>query len=266
MDEARITGGSISYLRRVKTGDYEHAEAKAEISFSTGELIDEAGDTAKAKVYEMLGLKPEPKPRTRKADAGPPISKELPVSDSPLSQSSVQLTLAQPSIAPTVGTSPDPLVVAATGIQVASSAPATIAVGDPLAPGLGTSAPAASTSTVAGGGPSSDPLAPNASSGTTSAVGAPAAVSAASGGGDPLSGAQEDWGAVREITDKDLRDACALRNHELLEANKDKDATLVTRSIHDLVGKFVPPGKRTSDIPQNQRQKFIDDLKAIKVS
>ena len=58
----QITGGEFSYMRRVKTGDYEHAEAKALLNFSTPEgsdyraVFDEATNASVSQVLKVLGL------------------------------------------------------------------------------------------------------------------------------------------------------------------------------------------------------------------
>ena len=62
----QITGGEFSYMRRVKTGDYEHAEAKALLNFSTPEgsdyraVFDEATNASVSQVLKVLGLSLRP--------------------------------------------------------------------------------------------------------------------------------------------------------------------------------------------------------------
>lgn len=59
---AQITNGSARFLKRVKTGDYEHKEASTDISFAVGEGEDHAAVLAQASAlavqhtHEMLGL------------------------------------------------------------------------------------------------------------------------------------------------------------------------------------------------------------------
>lgn len=59
---ARITGGLVSYLRRVNTGNYEHKEFRADISWSAEEeggaeeMIERAADMAVGVVHQRLGL------------------------------------------------------------------------------------------------------------------------------------------------------------------------------------------------------------------
>ena len=75
-----ISGGSVTYLRRVKTGEYEHKEASASISFSQGEgevdISSEAAQLALTRVNETLGIgQPAPatgvaKPATAQPEPG----------------------------------------------------------------------------------------------------------------------------------------------------------------------------------------------------
>lgn len=57
----QVTGGVVKYERRVKTGDFEHKHAAAEISFSVPEgendtkIIDQAGALAHGQVHRLLG-------------------------------------------------------------------------------------------------------------------------------------------------------------------------------------------------------------------
>lgn len=61
---SQITGGRVTFLRRVKTGEWEHKEASAEITFSVPEgdgasdqgTFDRAFDIAQGGVLQRLGL------------------------------------------------------------------------------------------------------------------------------------------------------------------------------------------------------------------
>jgi hypothetical protein len=59
---AYVTGGKVNYERRVKTGDFEHKVAAAEIAFSVEAgandvvIVSRAGDLAHAQVNRVLGL------------------------------------------------------------------------------------------------------------------------------------------------------------------------------------------------------------------
>lgn len=93
---SQITGGSVTYLRRVKTGDYEHKEAATTIQFSNGENEDDISAQARAvavdRTNEALGIKPadapvtQPltpaavpqKPRATRGAAKPPTVQALP--------------------------------------------------------------------------------------------------------------------------------------------------------------------------------------------
>lgn len=93
---SQITGGSVTYLRRVKTGDYEHKEAATTIQFSNGENEEDISAQARAvavdRTNEALGIKPadapvtQPstpatapmKPRATRGAAKPPTVQALP--------------------------------------------------------------------------------------------------------------------------------------------------------------------------------------------
>lgn len=61
---SQITGGEFRYLRRLKTGEYEHKEASATLTFSTPEgenyeaIFDEAANQAVRQVEVRLGVAP----------------------------------------------------------------------------------------------------------------------------------------------------------------------------------------------------------------
>lgn len=130
----QITGGEFSYMRRVKTGDYEHAEAKALLNFSTPEgsdyraVFDEATNASVSQVLKVLGLSLRPmeiavaeKParaatKTTKKAADPSevaaVVDPSPTSASPTDPASVE------SVQPATGA--DTLVIAAAQADPAS--------------------------------------------------------------------------------------------------------------------------------------------------
>ena len=72
----RVNGGVIKFLQRIRTGDYEHKEAAAELSFSApdGEALDEAevdvvGQQTVAQVAKMLAPKPVVRPPKLRTEA-----------------------------------------------------------------------------------------------------------------------------------------------------------------------------------------------------
>lgn len=72
--------------------------------------------------------------------------------------------------------------------------------------------------------------------------------------------AEEDFStAQREVTDAELGQAASLKNGELSKMHKEGGAAM----IRALIGKFVPPGEKLINIPQGQRQAFLDQLQAL---
>jgi len=63
---AHITGGEVTFERRLKTGDYEHKHAAVKMSFSVDEsedveaILNRTSLLALTKAHEMLGLKVTP--------------------------------------------------------------------------------------------------------------------------------------------------------------------------------------------------------------
>ena len=88
-----ITGGVVKFERRVKTGEFEHKHAAAEISFLVPEgeapqaTVDLAGAQAHGQVMRLLGLPakaaaPTDKDRLAEAAGAPPkVNKKLPAPD-----------------------------------------------------------------------------------------------------------------------------------------------------------------------------------------
>ena len=233
MDNGRITGGAVSYMRRVNKGNYEHEEASAKIDFVAHDGMDAspvltaAEGEAKASVMAQLGLAPRPLAQTRtslEADEarGKPAgrvahrkSKDIEVLDAagpsadPLAPAGVATitvapTDAKPASDTTAGSTDDPLAPASTG-----------AVDDPLAP--------------------TGPASPNSATET-----------------DPFT-------AQREVTDADLATAAAKKNEALVKVHKEAG----TMKIRDLVGQFLPPGKTLRDLAQADRPAFLVKLEAL---
>lgn len=85
LEMSQITGGSFKYLRRVKTGDYEHHEAEAEINFSVDpddpsgqSLLDQAAVLATVKVNAVLGARPVAPVAPATAPAAAPVPPTAP--------------------------------------------------------------------------------------------------------------------------------------------------------------------------------------------
>ena len=51
-----ITGGYALFGKTVKTGDYENEKAEVRLDFNDATVLDRAGELAKEKVLDLLGL------------------------------------------------------------------------------------------------------------------------------------------------------------------------------------------------------------------
>ena len=233
MDNGRITGGAVSYMRRVNKGNYEHEEASAKIDFIAHDGMDAspvlaAAETeAKASVMAQLGLasRPATAPVVQNAAAKEPEVKKVVAHRK--SKEIEALDAAGPSA--------DPLAPVAN-----ASAPAT-----QLA------SPAASVASAGG----DDPLAP-ASTGAVDDPLAPAGVSAMTAS---TPSTDDPFTAQREVTDADLAMAAAKKNEALVKVHKEAG----TMKIRDLVGQFLPPGKTLRDLAQADRPAFLVKLEAL---
>lgn len=231
-DDGQITGGKVHYLRRVKTGDYEHADVNTELSFVVRDgsdyrdILDTATTEAQQNTLRMLGLS---KGAVRAAIKKPPVVVE-----------DKSKTISEP------GTEEKTAVLA-----TADEDP----LADPLA--TGPSVSGGTTTETSGGKPtlSEDPLADPALSNSVSATAAPASA------GDPAAIPEGDeWTAEREVTDKDLTDACTRKNAVLIGSHKEKGSQM----IRALIAKFAPAGQPARAIPAAQRAAFLQALEALK--
>lgn len=202
----KITGGQITYGRKVNLGDYNSKKAEATIGFllDDGEDIETGASVAALfatnKVNELLGFKPV-------TPAAPTGVKEAVAAKLNATDEDKKTRAGKKAPPKTPPASPPPPATDAAAI-VDDETPA-ISTGDERV----------------------DPNNP----------------------ADAASVVDEDWGtaeAVTPISDKDLTDACAKKNSTL------QDAPL----IRTLIGKFVSPPKTLVDIPQESRQKFLNDL------
>ena len=72
----------------------------------------------------------------------------------------------------------------------------------------------------------------------------------------------EEWGAAkRDITDEELGKACGVKNAEFIEKTKMPGAP----KIRELIAEFVKHPGGLKDIPQPERPKFLEKLKALAV-
>ena len=241
MDNGRITGGAVSYMRRVNKGNYEHEEASAKIDFIAHDGMDAspvltAAETeAKASVMAQLGLASRPLvPATapvvqNAATAGvPEVKKVVAHRKSKEIEALDAVTSAPTQVIATVGE---------TAVQE---------IDDPLAPAANASAPATLPASPVASGASAggdDPLAP---------AGVSAMTASTPSTDDPFT-------AQREVTDVDLATAAAKKNEALVKVHKEAG----TMKIRDLVGQFLPPGKTLRDLAQADRPAFLAKLEAL---
>jgi hypothetical protein len=219
-------------MRRVKTGDYEHAEMKAEINFSVPEgedgqpVFDRATSMAVSKVLEVLGLKkPEP------AKVAPQHTPNQLASQTTLEAAYQPLPAAPERRKP--------------GRPPGSRVKAEDRTGDPT------------------GGAASASL-----TGEDTTAAEPDSFLAEMGGGvpevkteviipqeDPADFMQADFSAPPQTySDTDLNKECGEKAKEL------KD----TAAIRALIAVYVAPGKALRDIPQEKRGEFLAKLKGLK--
>jgi hypothetical protein len=230
MDNGRVTGGSVSFMKRVNRGNYEHEEAMAKLDFVAHDGMDAspvltAAETeAKASVMAQLGLASRPLAQTR---------------------SSLEADVA-------AGKSPKPRHVKSAAIlaqEAKEEAAAIVQMNgpdyeDPLA-AADASAPATPpVSQVASGASAGgeDPLAPATVSDTTAST-----------------ASTEEFTAQREVTDADLATAAAKKNEALVKVHKEAG----TMKIRDLLGKLQAPGKLLRELPQAERADFLAKLEAL---
>ena len=225
MDNGRITGGSVSFLKRLNKGNYEHEEASAKIDFVAHDGMDAspvltAAETeAKASVMAQLGL----------------ASRPLVPATAPVVQN-----------AATAGVPEVKKVVAHRKSKEIEALDAAGPSADPLAPAANASAPATLPASPVASGASAggdDPLAP---------AGVLAMTASTPSTDDPFT-------AQREVTDADLATAAAKTNEALVKVHKEAG----TMKIRDLVGQFLPPGKALRDLAQADRPAFLAKLEAL---
>lgn len=221
--DGRITGGSVTFLKRVNRGNYEHEEASVKLDFAMNEdgtdhttVLGRAQAEAKVGVLVQLGL--------MKAEVAPVA---------PLASSAPATASAQ-STARTTGRGQTKAAASA-----AKEEPDAAASDDPLAAAPpSTSSPATDTAAAASTG--DDPL--GSVSGLTAST-----------------PSTDDLTAQREVSDNDLQTALAKKNEALIKAHGPQG----TMKIRDLMGRFVAPGKTVREIPQSDRASFLAQLEAL---
>lgn len=217
---SQITGGEFHYLRRLKTGEYEHKEASATLTFSTPEgenyeaIFGEAAEQAVRQVEGRLGVAPlAPRPAA-------PASEPSPGATAPVTPPATRGR--KPAKPPVIDVSVGTEEIAAQ-VEANRAAAAVTVVADPAAIVGDDEKPNISVTPE----DRQDPNNP-----------------------DPASFDEFDTPLAVDVTDAVLLDALTRKNAQL------KNPV----AIKTLVAKFVAPPLTYKSIGQEARQKFLDEL------
>lgn len=220
-----VTNGVVNFLRRIKTGDYEHKEASVTLNFNIPEdmgiaeaagHIERIGQMAETKAHVMLGLvkagathalavvEKAVEPVTDRVDeiVNKIMTDASAVADEAANSETAkrleaELTKPRRNRPPKVDPKPDPASVVEEPAQPAVTSPA-----------------------------DDDPFAED---------------------GDVFSAAEP------EVTASDMISAVTKKNGEIRNPT----------AIKTLIGQFVAPPKTVRDIPQVRRREFLDKLAAL---
>lgn len=235
---SQITGGSVRYMERAKTGDYEYAEAELSFNIRVDDGDSHQGIAREAAVEamnitrSMLGLSNLTLSSDRRRTGRPP--KASPPAGEP----------AKPALQQAVEAVNDPAEV------VANPTPA------PQTPGSAAGQPAPAGA--------SDPatIVDNVTQLPGPAGSTPSpAPSQTSSGHDPAAIVDESlfMATVAEITDKRLMDEIMAMNTKL----QPKLGEEAPRKIRAKIGDYVTPPGQARDIPQAKRAAFLADLATL---
>jgi hypothetical protein len=224
MSDGQVTGGVLSVMERVKTGDYEHKEVRVELHFNVLEgkdyrdLFDAVGAEATAKVSQMLG---RTKAATKEAVAA---TRKPPKIDVVVQQETLDADTSKVEVK--VPDEVKNVVVVTTGDPAAM---------DFVGP-LGAAAGSVSVAPIE-------------------------SVSSGSGTLDDLTALpDEELTAARQYSDKDLTDAITTVNARLIKDHAGKG----TPMIRALIAKYVPAGQPARSIAADKRGQFVQELEALK--
>lgn len=240
-----ITNGTIEFSRRIRTGDFEHKDAKVSLTFTVPEGVDHklitehVGNIAVERALAMVGEKP----------AAVSIADALPAGF-------VNGTkLAEPWPGPSVGKKVGvlPAGETLTPSKLADIMGPVIKVGEvpPVAPVV--AAYVSGAVDIMGNGVAVNPtVMDNASGATTAPMSEPSSATVVSPS-EPV------------ITDAQMVEAIGSKNaHMLLTAAEDDLARqAVPVALHKLVAEFVPPPAKVQAIPAAKRADFLKQLAAL---
>lgn len=250
---SQITGGAVRYLRRSKTGDYEHHEAEAtfNISVEDGEdaqaLFNEAFEQAVAKVNSVLGTRP----------VGVKATPHVGVLDR--AQGGVGSPATVKAGTGSIGVSADgtPLTtITASGASASGkplSEPAPV-VSEPAPRGRPRKPPVTVIEDITTEEIEAVKAAKADAAAIVDADEKPNISASPEDRADPAA-LVDDFVSEPEVTDKVLLDALSKKQAELGNANP----------IRELLGQYLEKGKGYKDLPQSVRQNFLDKLQALTV-
>lgn len=226
---SQITGGTFTYLRRSKTGDYEHNEATVNLNFNLGDgdengesFLDKAAAIAVAKVNQVLGTRPV----------------------AALPAPAIGAALLAAAVAPPKEPAAEPAAPKALPRRRGSTKPPVLDVGTITQEEI--AAQVAETRAAEANAADMSEVEPNISATPEDRK-------------DPNNAADmasvEDWEAPLdvEVTDKQLIDAISRKNAELNQPQR----------IRAVIAKFVAPPGTYRQIPAEARAKFLQELSAV---
>lgn len=250
---SQFTGGNFTYLRRSKTGDYEHHEATATINFnvddgdSSGQtFLENAARLATSIVSQALGV-------ANKSAITVPAGSAVPAGEQPASQAPAAAPVprrrgsAKPPVVD-VG----PISAAEIAETVAARAAAEITDEGSGVPEI-TAHPENRTDPANPGDITDDS---NSGSGAADGTASQPGVSGSGAGalstdaGNPAALGEDDWTAPAEVDDKTMLAAITSTQTRLGDALR----------IRQLIGNYVSKPKGYKDIPAEAREKFLDEL------
>lgn len=240
---ANVTNGVIEYNRRLRTGDFEHKDAKVSLSFTLGDgenvrqVMAAVAVEAVLVASQMVG---EPLQTVRDATAVAVESQTAPVTMRAAADPNETVRMAKKVQEATVVGKPN------TEIIIGEAKPAAAAA-DPMS-GVGGVSAAPVPGPVVVNGAASDPM-----NGVALAAPGPAPVALPSA-------APSDPAAGQTISDEVLVHEITAKVNDLKTPHGEGAATMVMRLIADFVG---PPPRRSRDMTQEQRVAFLAKLKEM---
>lgn len=259
-----ITNGTISILRRVRTGDFEHIEPHVTISFTVdANQNEDAAIIANAtrilvdeQYKHLLGIAVEPE--KKKLRAKDVLGKDTPAPLSPSADAPVTTPTVAPVLpsAPVAGPVPPTAPPASAPVEpqppqpaspVVPAAPGAVfnAAGQPASPTVPVAPPPAATVPATVAGPSTQ---------TATAVVPPVAPALVV----PAAGPTET--ATAGISDEMMAKRCQDKTDEL---NALYEPGVGLQKVVALIRQYINPPGRATQIPHENREAFLTNLSAL---